>query len=125
MNMLCFCIHLGLLSLWWGGGSSLIAQTLMNPPAMRETWVRSLVGKIPVFWPGEFGGLYSPWGQKESDMTEQLSLFLSEFCVFSAYRAYTYFLAVYFCVSFGGGAILKSLIYFWQCWVFVAAQTFL
>ena len=28
----------------------------------------------PVFWPGEFHGLYSPWGHKESDMTEQLSL---------------------------------------------------
>ena len=28
----------------------------------------------PVFWPGEFQGLYSPWGLKESDMTEQLSL---------------------------------------------------
>ena len=37
------------------------------------------VGKIPwrgdrpptpVFWPGEFHGLYSPWGHKESDMTE-------------------------------------------------------
>ena len=24
----------------------------------------------PVFWPGEFHGLYSPWGRKESDMTE-------------------------------------------------------
>ena len=24
----------------------------------------------PVFWPGEFHELYSPWGQKESDMTE-------------------------------------------------------
>ena len=27
-----------------------------------------------VFWPGEFLGLYSPWGRKESDMTERLSL---------------------------------------------------
>ena len=27
----------------------------------------------PVFWPGEFHGLYSPWGQKELDTTEQLS----------------------------------------------------
>ena len=27
----------------------------------------------PVFWPGEFHGLYSPWGHKESDMIEQLS----------------------------------------------------
>ena len=24
----------------------------------------------PVFWPGEFHGLYSPWGPKESNMTE-------------------------------------------------------
>ena len=26
----------------------------------------------PVFWPGEFHGLYSPWGHKELDMTERL-----------------------------------------------------
>ena len=41
------------------------------------------VGKIPwrrerlptsVFWSREFQGLYNPWGCKESDMTEQLSL---------------------------------------------------
>ena len=41
------------------------------------------VGKIPwgrewlptpVFWPGEFHGLYSPWGHKESDLTERLPL---------------------------------------------------
>ena len=44
------------------------------------------VGKIPwrrerlpspVFWPGEFHGLYSPRGCKESDRTEWLSLSLS------------------------------------------------
>ena len=34
---------------------------------MRETWVWSLG------WPGEFHGLYSPWGRKESDTTERLS----------------------------------------------------
>ena len=28
----------------------------------------------PAFWPGEFHGLYGPWGHKELDMTEQLSL---------------------------------------------------
>ena len=28
----------------------------------------------PVFWPGEFHGLYSLWGRTESDTTEQLSL---------------------------------------------------
>ena len=29
----------------------------------------------PVSWPGEFHGLYSPWGRKESDTTERLSYF--------------------------------------------------
>ena len=58
---------------------SLVAQLVKNLTAMQETWVRSLVQKIPwrrerlptpVFWPGEFHGVYSPWGRKESDMTE-------------------------------------------------------
>ena len=29
-----------------------------------------------LFWPGEFHGLYSPWGRKELDTTERLSLSL-------------------------------------------------
>ena len=33
----------------------------------------------PVFWPGEFHGLYSPWGHKKSDTTEQLSLSVEVF----------------------------------------------
>ena len=57
-----------------------------HPPAMQETWFNPWVGKIPwkrerlptsVFWPGEFHGLYSPWGHKELDMSEQLSLVLN------------------------------------------------
>ena len=49
--------------------ASLVAQMVKNPPATRETWAQSLVGKIPwrrerlptpIFWPGEFHGLYSP-----------------------------------------------------------------
>ena len=64
-------------------GLSLVAQMVKNSPAMWETWVQSLGLKIPwrremlptpVFWPGEFHGLYSPQGHKESDTTEQLSL---------------------------------------------------
>ena len=52
-----------------------MAQLVKNPPPMQETWVQSLIGKIPwrrerlptlVFWPGEFHELYSPWGCKES-----------------------------------------------------------
>ena len=51
-------------------------------PAMQETQVQSLgwedaleKGKAthPVLWPREFHGLHSPWGLKESDMTERLS----------------------------------------------------
>ena len=67
--------------------ASLVAQTAKNPPAMHETWVRSLGGKIcwrrewlptPVFLPRELHGQrslvgYSPWSCKETDMTEQLT----------------------------------------------------
>ena len=63
---------------------SLGAQLVKNVPAIRETWLDPWVGKIPwrrespptpVFWPGEFHGVYSSCGCKESDTTEQLSLF--------------------------------------------------
>ena len=68
--------------------ASLVAQTLRNPLAMRETWVRSLGWEDPLekrmamhssILPGEFQGQRSlpdpsPWGHKELDMTEQLSL---------------------------------------------------
>ena len=64
--------------------SSLVAQTVKNPPAMQETWVPSLgwedpldkgMATTPVFWPGEFHGqrslaAYSPWDHKESNTTE-------------------------------------------------------
>ena len=33
----------------------------------------------PVLWPGEFHGLYSPWGRKESDTTERLSKINSDY----------------------------------------------
>ena len=41
-------------------------------------WRRERI-PTPVFWPGEFHGLYSPWGCKELDMTERLSLFFGLF----------------------------------------------
>ena len=31
-------------------------------------------GNAPVFWPAEFHGRYRPWGRKELDTTEQLTL---------------------------------------------------
>ena len=62
------------------------AQTVKNPPAMQETWVGSLGWEDTLekemaihssILPGESRGWrslvgYSPWGCKESDMTEQL-----------------------------------------------------
>ena len=63
--------------------ASLVAQLVKNLPAMLETRVRSLGWEDPLekgkathssIWPGEFDGLYSPWGCKQSDTTEQLSL---------------------------------------------------
>ena len=57
-----------------------MVQLVKNPPAMQKTWVQSLgwenpleMGKLPtsVFWPGEFQGVYSPWGGKELDVTER------------------------------------------------------
>ena len=58
-----------------------------NPPAMWETWIRSLGWEDPLerrerqptpgFWPGEFHELYSPQGRKELDTTERLLAFHS------------------------------------------------
>ena len=56
-----------------------------NLPPMQKTWVRSLgqedtlEKEMVVFLPGEFHGQrslagYSPWGRKESDKTERLTL---------------------------------------------------
>ena len=113
------------------------------------------VGKIPwrgerlptlVFWPGEFHRLYSPWGCKESDTTEWLSLsciyifpliFLS--CAFSYILRFSPFLyfflsyplfsstmwQIYFevlsctyssCFFIGGGLVAKSCLTFATSW---------
>ena len=47
-----------------------------------DPWVVNIPWKSeqlpsPVFWPGEFHGLYSPWRCKQSDTTERLSLLFS------------------------------------------------
>ena len=56
--------------------ASLIAQLVKDPPAMPETWAQSLgwedplekgMAITPVFWPGDFHGLYSSWDHKELD----------------------------------------------------------
>ena len=65
--------------------ASLVARTVKNLPAMQETWVWSLGQEdpleypTPVFLPGKSPGQrslagYSPWGHKELDTTERLTL---------------------------------------------------
>ena len=62
-----------ILDIW----ASLVAQLLTNPPAMQETWVRSLGWEDPL----EKGKAthsrilawripWTPWGHKGSDITE-------------------------------------------------------
>ena len=66
--------------------ASVVALLVKNTPATWESWVQYLGWEYPwrnerlptpVFWPGEFHRLYSLWGRKESDTTEQISLSLS------------------------------------------------
>ena len=56
---------------------NLLCSTLrrygFNPWVRKMPWRRAWQ-PTPVFWPGEFYGLYSPWGVKQSDRTERLSL---------------------------------------------------
>ena len=69
----------GFAGVYGGGQACLVPQAVKNLPAMWETWVPSLGWgdpqrreqlPAPIFWPGEFHGLYRPWRRKESDMTE-------------------------------------------------------
>ena len=95
-----------------------------NLPAMQETWVGSLDWQIhlgrewqptPVFLEHLIRQRslvgYSPWGHKESDMTEQLALSLfkcsmdiSENCYFFLYSVFYLFLN------------------FWLHWVFIVVS---
>ena len=65
--------------------ASLVAHLVKNLLQCGRPGFSPWVGKIPwrrerlpipVFWPGEFHGLYSPWGCKESDTTDRISLSL-------------------------------------------------
>ena len=87
---------------WWccgtvdsrgSGKAPPVAQMVKKLPAIQESWVLSLgqedslekgMATHPVFLPGESHGQrslagYSPWGHKESDKTERLTLSLSRF----------------------------------------------
>ena len=64
-----------------------IDMSFLPTPYIGRPGFHPWVGKIPwrrerlptpVFWPGEFYGWHSPWGHKESDTTNRLSLSLHQ-----------------------------------------------
>ena len=64
---------------WWA--SFVVRIHLQTRRPGFDHWVGKIPWRrerlaTPVFWPGEFHGLYSPWGCKELDTTERLSLSL-------------------------------------------------
>ena len=66
------------------GGDLQCGRPGFNPWVGKIPWRRERL-PTPVFWPGDFHGLYSPWNGKESDMTEWLSLSLQCFTGFQEY----------------------------------------
>ena len=65
-------------------GASLVAQLVKNPPAIQETWVRSLGWEDPLEKEKATHSSilawripWTVWGHKESDTTERLSLSLT------------------------------------------------
>ena len=80
----------------------------------------SCVGKIPwrrerlpfpAFWPGEFHGLYRPWGHKESDMTKKFSF--PHLCNLP----YSFLLV-------GSISLFEYIIYWYMCYPLMDIQCF-
>ena len=75
-----------------------MAQLVKNLPAMQGPWVwplgwedpleKGMAIHTPLFWPGEFHELYNPWGCKELDTTERLSLHFMTLLVENWTRSY-------------------------------------
>ena len=87
----CVCIYIYIyvnIQYLWGFPDSSVGkesacsdQLGFNPWDGKIPWRKERL-PTPVFWPGEFQGLYSPQGHKESDTTERLSLSdLTSLCV--------------------------------------------
>ena len=74
----------GVMQISW---ASLVAQIVKSPPAVQETWVRSLGQEYPLekgmathssilAWRIPWTAM-GPWGHKESDTSEQLTFWAS------------------------------------------------
>ena len=121
-NMLCFCIHFGLLSLLGGFPHSSDGKESAHNVGD--------LGSIPRLGRFQYSGLensmdcmYSPWGQKETWLSK-FHLLIRILCFFNVQSLCIVFSCIPRCFIFFW-AILKSLFYFWWCWAFVAAQTLL
>ena len=103
---------------------SLPAESQGKPmqEAMQETWVGSLGWEdplererlsTPVFWAGEFHGLYSPWGRKKSDMTERLSL-LQYFIVYMSHFVFiesSWTFRLFPCLTYCNSASVNNVVH--------------
>ena len=73
-----------------------------NPWVGKIPWKREKLS-TPVFWPREFYGLCSPWGCKESDMTEWLSPHFTSCLGWCKQH----------CNEYGGACILSNHVFLW------------
>ena len=96
-----------------GNESTSNARDLGLIPGLGRSWRRERL-PTPVFWPGEFHGLYSPWSHEESDTTEWLSLHFTFLFFFYFLINYWNITALQCCVSFRYTAKFYIYIYFFQ-----------
>ena len=97
---------------WWLRQSRICPQCRrpgFDPWVGKTAWRREWLPS-PVFLPGESHGQrslagYSPWGHKESDTTEQLTLSLSYFVHYWATNTFTFI----FCTGLPGGSVVKNM----------------
>ena len=99
-----------------------IGRPRFDPWVRKSTWRREWL-PTPVFLPGEFHGQrnlvgYSPWGCKESDTTEELTLSLLNYVVdYSNYSCITKprqnceIIDIYFSAFLSFGALSISFIH--------------
>ena len=94
--------------LWWSNIRLQFRRPGFDPWVGKITW-RSERLSTPVLWPGEFHGLYSPWGHKESDTTKRLSLPLSCAQVERHGLWGTHLLTTFSLLQY-------SILFWWSCW---------
>ena len=82
----------------------LVHQVLFGANFLIFPWRKERLS-TPVFWPGEFHGLYRPRGCKESDTTERLSLHFT-----------SHFLHVNLCSNLGTCLVVQRLRLCFRCW---------